>query len=270
MRSCIQPEMALNGTQRHSMIPIRDHPVRMPIDTTLLLLNVLDQILNGADLQAPLLAKLQASVPSHHTRLLHDRLARDRFSILNQFADDPDLGLTSETAEFHRRLGMAGPDEDATIASPERDDMSGTTETRNRGLRTGERTARQGTIMGRNARRDTFIIRVDRDRIRRTVRILVVRNHLRQLQLGSALRSDRRTDQAAGMADHERHLLGRDILGGDDEITFILAVLGVENDDELPRAEGLDRGLDRVEALGQGEGAGRLHTGVFGWTAVLG
>jgi len=47
------------------------------------------------------------------------------------------------------------------------------------------------------------------------------------------------------------------------------SVLGVENDDELSRAEGLDRGLDRVEALGQGEGAGRLHTEVLGWTAVF-
>ena len=35
------------------------------------------------------------------------------------------------------------------------------------------------------------------------------------------------------MPDHERHLLRRDGLGGDDEVAFILAVLGVEDDDEF-------------------------------------
>ena len=35
------------------------------------------------------------------------------------------------------------------------------------------------------------------------------------------------------MPDHEGHLLGCDGLGSDDEIAFILAVLGVENNDEV-------------------------------------
>lgn len=36
-----------------------------------------------------------------------------------------------------------------------------------------------------------------------------------------------------GVAYHEAHLLRRNILGRDDEVAFILAVLGVKDDDEF-------------------------------------
>lgn len=36
-----------------------------------------------------------------------------------------------------------------------------------------------------------------------------------------------------GVAYHEAHLLRRDILGGDDEVALVFAVLGVEDDDEF-------------------------------------
>ena len=56
-----------------------------------------------------------------------------------------------------------------------------------------------------------------------------------------------KTDHAARVADHERHLVGRHLLGGDDEIAFVLAVLVVDDDDELAALDRVDRALDGFE-----------------------
>ena len=39
------------------------------------------------------------------------------------------------------------------------------------------------------------------------------------------------------MLEHEVHLLGSDLLGGDDEIAFVLTVFVVDDDDEFSFAE---------------------------------
>lgn len=61
------------------------------------------------------------------------------------------------------------------------------------------------------------------------------------------------------MPDHEGHLFGGDVLGGTDEITFILAVGGVEDHDELaisyrvgePMLSGtVSKGMGRIERIG--------------------
>ena len=44
---------------------------------------------------------------------------------------------------------------------------------------------------------------------------------------------DRHADHAAGVADHERHRLGRHGLGGHDEVALVLAVGVVDDDDDL-------------------------------------
>ena len=49
------------------------------------------------------------------------------------------------------------------------------------------------------------------------------------------------------MSDHESHFLGRDVLRCYDEVAFVFAVGGVEDDDEFAVLEGGDGGFDAVE-----------------------
>ena len=49
------------------------------------------------------------------------------------------------------------------------------------------------------------------------------------------------------MADHEGHLGGGEVLGGDDEVAFVFAGDGVEDNDGLAGGEGGYGGGDGVE-----------------------
>jgi hypothetical protein len=60
-----------------------------------------------------------------------------------------------------------------------------------------------------------------------------VRDHLREAERRGALREERGADEARRVAHHEGHLLGRDGLGGDDQVGFVLARRVVEDYDEL-------------------------------------
>ena len=55
------------------------------------------------------------------------------------------------------------------------------------------------------------------------------------------LLGDRHADQAAAVLGEEVDLLGSDELGGEDEVALVLAVLVVDQDDDLA---GADRGDD--------------------------
>src|SRR5262245_33904173 len=52
------------------------------------------------------------------------------------------------------------------------------------------------------------------------------------------------------MPDHEVDCLGADLLGRDDDVAFVLAVLVVHQDDHPPGPEFLDRLLDGTEPFG--------------------
>ena len=69
-------------------------------------------------------------------------------------------------------------------------------------------------------------------------------DHQRQLQLVEPLALDRQADHAARVADHERHRLGRDLLGRHDEVALVLAVLVVDDDDDLAARDRGDGVLD--------------------------
>ena len=55
------------------------------------------------------------------------------------------------------------------------------------------------------------------------------------------------TEYTAAVLEHEVDVLRRNLLGGHDEIALVLAILVVDNDDELALAEILDGLVDGVE-----------------------
>ena len=60
-------------------------------------------------------------------------------------------------------------------------------------------------------------------------------DHLRQVELGEPLLGHRHADQAAAVLRHEVDRLGRDLLGRDRQVPFVLAILVVDDDDHLAR-----------------------------------
>jgi hypothetical protein len=87
--------------------------------------------------------------------------------------------------------------------------------------------------MGRDARRRQRGIRIYGQRIGCALRVFAVAHHLWQVQGVARAGRDGGADQARGVADHEGHFLGADVLGGDDEVAFVLAGGVVQDDDEL-------------------------------------
>ena len=67
----------------------------------------------------------------------------------------------------------------------------------------------------------------------------VLLRHGRQAQVVGTLLGEGEADEAAAVAGHEVDSLGSDVLGGQGEIAFVLAVLVVDHDDH---AAGLDIG----------------------------
>ena len=82
---------------------------------------------------------------------------------------------------------------------------------------------------------------------RGALRLGVVLDHQREVELVEPLARERRADDAGRVAHEERDLLGRGELGRHDEVALVLAVLVVDDDDDLAAADGGDRVLDGGE-----------------------
>ncbi len=95
-----------------------------------------------------------------------------------------------------------------------------------------EAPARERAVVRRDARRRAH--GVDGNRVRRPFGLggLVLGDHLRELQGKGQGGGDGGADEAAGVLDHEGHFVGGHVLGGEDEVAFVFARGGVEDDDE--------------------------------------
>ena len=76
-------------------------------------------------------------------------------------------------------------------------------------------------------------------------RVQLLRDLQRNLQLVEALAGQRHADQAAAVRHHEVDRCRRNLLRGDREVAFVLAILVVHDDDHLAAADGVDRRFDR-------------------------
>ena len=72
-------------------------------------------------------------------------------------------------------------------------------------------------------------------------------DHQREVELVEPVARHRHADDAGGVLQEERDLLGRGRLGRHDEVALVLAVLVVDDDDDLAAADGGDRVLDPGE-----------------------
>ena len=162
----------------------------------------------------------------------------------------PTGGRPRELAEIDRRLGMAGAQQHAAVAGDQREDVAGPGEIIGAGIGIGERAAAGGALVRRNAGAAVGLV-VDRDREGGGVVGFVVRHHRIEPQPARVLGGDRRADDAGGVADDERHLLGGAERGRDDQIALALPVVVVGDDDEFAPGKGLQNFLDRIGHFSQ-------------------
>ncbi len=101
-------------------------------------------------------------------------------------------------------------------------------------------------VVRRNAGRDAFA-RFDGNRERRLVPGLVGRRHELQIELLGAVARQRKADEPAPVLRHEVHGFRRAHLRRNDKIAFVLAVLGIDQNEHLAVARVLDDVLDRGE-----------------------
>src|ERR1700730_11999559 len=113
------------------------------------------------------------------------------------------------------------------------------------GIGIGQRAAAGGAFVGRNAGAAVGLV-VDRHRKGGGVVGFVVCHHRIEPQPARIFGCDRRADNARGVADDERHLVGRAQRRRDDQIALALAVLVIGNDDEFAMGEGVQHFLDRI------------------------
>jgi hypothetical protein len=85
---------------------------------------------------------------------------------------------------------------------------------------------------------------VHRDRVRRLVRRRVVIDHRMQMEPAGHFGQDRHAEQPAPMRDHECDDLGGNLLRGRDEVSLVLAIFIVHDDDDTAVPQCLKRVFD--------------------------
>ena len=185
---------------------------------------VLDQIGNGADLQAVLGGKfLQVGQARHGAVIVHD------------LADHGGRAGAGHAGQVAAGFGMAGAHQHATIHRLQREDMARLHQIAGLGIGCHGGLHGAGTVSGGDAGGDAFG-GLDGDGEGSGVDGAVVGRHRRQAQVLAALARQRQADQAAAIACHEVDGFGRDMVGGQDQVAFVFAVFVIDQDHHLARA----------------------------------
>src|SRR5207237_3877235 len=226
----------LVGDRRELAIIRRQPCGRQPLDELLLLRAVLDEVLDGDELEPMAPREVdELRQPRHASRLVQ------------HFADHAGGVAAREPREIHRRLGVAGASQHAALHRAQREHVAGRDEIGGGHLRIDESADGDGAIVGRDARRDAAAC-IHADRGGRAHRRRVLDHHHAELQLVPTLAEHRHAHKAARVRDHEVHGLGGDLVGGHDEVAFVFAVLVVDDDEDPTLPDLLDRLFDRREA----------------------
>src|SRR4051812_14737778 len=99
-------------------------------------------------------------------------------------------------------------------------------------------------VMGGDARGDASTAGVNGNGKRRTAQCTVVWRHGSQFELVEPFASHRQADQAASMRGHEVDGLWSNHLGGHRQISFVLAILIVDDDDHSSSLQLANRRCD--------------------------
>ena len=197
---------------------------------------IVDQVGNGADPELMLRGKFHQVRQPRHLAI-----------VLEYFADHRRGCEPCQLGQIAARLRVAGTHQHAAILRHERKDMAGLHQVCRLRVLLHRRLHGARAIGGGDARGDAFG-GLDRQREVGAQRRAVVAHHQRQVQLPAAFLSQRQADEPAAVPRHEVDGLGSGEFRGDDQITFILALLLVHQNDHAPGANLVDDLGDRGDA----------------------
>jgi len=213
----------------------------LPSNQSFALPSITDQVLDGVHSQAVLLAEF--------TQLGHTRHVAVRAA---HFADDGRLLQSRETCQIDASLGVARPNEDSPFSSFEAGDVAlSANQVVGSAARIDGDLDRARSIEGRR----TGCYACSSIDVRRKWRgrgVDVVARQGFQMKPLTDARAHREANQATSVSHHEVDGFGRDFLGRNDQITLILSMLVVHQDDHPPRLEISDGFLDGREPLSGG------------------
>ena len=144
---------------------------------------------------------------------------------------------------------MARAHQHAAVLGDQREDMAGPDEVGGAHIAVGKSAHRVGALLGRDAGGQA-VADVDRDGEGGAERRIVLRHHRIEPQARGFVAGQRRADDAAAMADDERHLLRRAMRGGDDQVALVLAVVVIDHDHDLAAGEGATVSVTRPSLHG--------------------
>jgi hypothetical protein len=207
-----------------------------PAHELLALAAVADEVGDGDHHQAVLLGEALELGPAGH---LHAVLGDD----LAQHARRVEAG---QAGQVDGGLGVAGPLQDTAVLGPQDVDVAGPVEVGGLGAGLDQRPDGRRPVGGRDPRAGAVAV-VDGDGERRPLRLGVGRDHEGEVELVGPVLGDGGADEARRVFDEEGDLRRRGELGRHDEVALVLPVLVVDDDDDLPAADGGDGLLDGGE-----------------------
>ena len=185
---------------------------------------VVDQIADGANLDAVLMAEIdQLRQACHGAIVIHD------------LADHRRRLQSAEAGQIAAGLGVAGAHQHAAILGHQREDVARLHQV-GRGGVAGHGGLHGARSIGGGDARGHPLGRLDRHGEGGTVGGAVVAHHQRQVELFAALAGQGQADQATAVLGHEVDRFGRDMVGGQNQVAFVLAVFLVDEDDHLADA----------------------------------
>ena len=222
----------------------RGHVELDGLDQALVLATPGDDVLDRADLETVLLSEdLQVRHAGHRAVVVHD------------LADHAGGARPGEPRQVDDALGLPAADEHAAVARAEREDVARPREVLGLGRRVARDLDRARAVRCADAGRDAAR-GLDRDREVGPVAARVARGLRVEGEAVAVLAGEGHADQAASLARHEVDRLRRDVLREHRQVTLVLPVGVVDEDDHLPLAK-------LVENLGDaGDGHGWLGYGL--------
>ena len=208
----------------HAEIAVRSRQTRrcQTAHVLLVLHPVVDDVGDGDDVQAVTSAKLaEIRQPGHRSVFVHD------------FADHRGGTHAGDRSEIDRGFSLTGALQHAAFARAQWKNVAWAQKVLRPRLRI-DRHAHSFTTVTRGNAGGHASPGLDRDCERRAVRRSVVLDHQRQIEVAAPLLGQREANESAPMLRHEVDRLRGDLLGRDAKVSLILAVLVIDNDDELP------------------------------------
>src|SRR2546428_780165 len=193
---------------------------------------VFDEIPDRDHLQAVRLGQLgQLRHPRHAAILVED------------LADDARRVTAGQPREIDRGFGVARTSQDSAAHRSQRQDVTGTGQVVGAHQGVDERADRDGPVVGGRAGGDASTC-IYGHRDRRSHGGGVVGNHHRDLELVEALSQEGHANQATAVLRHEVHRFRGHAVGRHHEVTLVLAVLVVHDEEDAPLPDLLDALLD--------------------------